>query len=403
MSRAFLALASVLVAACGSSSIDDIPSEADAGADAIEAPEEDAGITPEDASTTEEDASPPPEQDAAPPEQDATTPPPPEPNPKCPTSVKNPAAYTGINANPKFLQVYVNNVENLELPTDQCHGDWKDLFYYMKLHPSPDVFLVQQISGKAQLDELTKYMTDHLPGTFEGIVAEANPKKMGSPCGAPKAYQTNAIIYRSGRLKPVGAKETFQVQSFRNGGCLQSLQSRTIAVMQKFHDTVAQKNVSVASMHWGTAQGTGPDPACAEHNVQQMANKIEKAAFGGALMIFGGDANESDRNSQNAYKDWYHMANGDLGGKLGYRDAIFNLCDEKSGPVKACLDDNWTGGAGGRIDFLWAKRGDGCLPMMTGQHTISYQEGDAAAKQVTGADSPYNYSGHRAIRAQVHY
>ena len=126
MSRAFLALASVLVAACGSSSIDDIPSEADAGADAIEAPEEDAGITPEDASTTEEDASPPPEQDAAPPEQDATAPPPPEPNPKCPTSVKNPAAYTGINANPKFLQVYVNNVENLELPTDQCHGDWKE-------------------------------------------------------------------------------------------------------------------------------------------------------------------------------------------------------------------------------------------------------------------------------------
>ncbi|HMR06958.1 MAG TPA: hypothetical protein PKA88_14335 [Polyangiaceae bacterium] len=319
----------------------------------------------------------------------------------CPKSVAKPKAFTGVNASPDFLQVYVNNVENLETPADQCKGDWKDLYYYMKLQPSPDLFLVQQISGKAQLDLLVKYMTDNLPGVFEGIIAEASPKKMNSPCGPAKDYQTNAIIYRPARLKPMGNKATWQVQSFYSGSCKTNFQSRTITVMQKFRDTIANRDVSVASMHWATFQGTGADPACAEHNVAQLSKKLESAGFGGDLMIWGGDANESDRNSSNGYKDWYRAANGDLGGKLGFRDAIFAHCEATSGPIKACLDDNKTGKA--RIDYLFAKRGDGCLPMITRPHTISFEEADQAAQKFAGGDSAYNYSDHRAIRAAVHY
>lgn len=321
-------------------------------------------------------------------------------NPTCPSSVTPPAAFTGVNSNPAFVQVYVNNVENLQTTSDPCPGDWKDLFYYMKLHPSPDVFLVQQLSGQTQLNQLVQYMTDNLAGVFAGVIAEANPKVMNSPCGAPKDYQTNAIIYRTGRLQPLGGKQTFQVQAFYNGACQANYQSRTIAVKQRFHDLVANKDISVVSMHWSTFSGTGADPACAEANAAQVDKEL--AALGGELLIWGGDANEGDRNASDNYKPWYQAANGDLGGKLGHRDAIFSLCAAGSA-VKACLANNWTIGSSNRIDFLFAKRGDGCKPMFSGQHTISFAEAGQAAKTLTGVDSAQDYSDHRAVRAAIHY
>jgi hypothetical protein len=119
-------------------------------------------------------------------------------------------------------------------------------------------------------------------------------------------------------------------------------------------------------------------------------------------MIWGGDANESDRNAQGDYKPWYQAANGDLGGALGFRDAIFSKCAGSS-DVKACLDTNWTLNSSNRIDFMFARRGDGCLPMLTGQHTITFNKAGAAAKQLTGVDSSYGYSDRRALRAAVHY
>jgi hypothetical protein len=320
----------------------------------------------------------------------------PDAGPVCPTSGPNPAPYKGINQNPKFLQVYVNNVENLELPTDQCAGDWHNLFDYMKQNPSPDVFLVQQISGKAQLDFLVQYMTDHLPGVFAGIIAEPSPDAMKSPCGAPKSHQTNAIIYRTGRLTPVGDEHVWQSWAKIQNQCKRNYQARTRAVMQKFHDTVADKIVTVASMHWATFQGDPPDPACAEKNVEEIAQKVKIPGFGGDLMLFGGDANEPDRKTDGSYRPWYAEANGDAGGALGFRDPIFAFCKAHP-PVKGCLDDNWTIGGDKRIDFLFTRRGDGCRPHTSGAHTITFPE----AKQAAGNSS--NYSDHRAIRVAVHY
>jgi hypothetical protein len=54
-------------------------------------------------------------------------------------------AQAAVNRNPAFLQVYDDNVENLETVRERpCHGDWKDLVYAMKVQPlSPDLFIVQ--------------------------------------------------------------------------------------------------------------------------------------------------------------------------------------------------------------------------------------------------------------------
>jgi hypothetical protein len=53
------------------------------------------------------------------------------------------AAASVVNHDPAFLQVYTNNVENLETPGSpgpaKCKGDWLDLIYYMKAREySPD-------------------------------------------------------------------------------------------------------------------------------------------------------------------------------------------------------------------------------------------------------------------------
>ena len=105
------------------------------------------------------------------------------------------------NQDPTFLQVYDNNVENLETPTEYCKGDWQDLVYFMKLQKyAPDLFLVQQVSGRAQLNELTEFMTRNLPGRYKGVIARRKPQPFDSPCNAPKARQTNAIVFRVGRF-----------------------------------------------------------------------------------------------------------------------------------------------------------------------------------------------------------
>jgi hypothetical protein len=105
-------------------------------------------------------------------------------------------------------------VENLPKATEKCEGDWQDLIYYMKVQQySPDLFLVQQVGGQAQLNELVKRLNDGLVGVYVGIVAVANPKRQGSKCGEEKAYQSTAIIYRTGRFNVV-RKDTWKSNIF---------------------------------------------------------------------------------------------------------------------------------------------------------------------------------------------
>lgn len=314
------------------------------------------------------------------------------------------AAPDNINDDPAFIQVYVNNVENLKLAGEQCPGDWTDLIYYMKsIDPSPDLFLVQQISDTAQLDALIKRMTDDLPGIYEGVIADGDPWDQLSPCGKEKAKQTNAIIFRQGRFDKLGKKHVWQSWANKDGECVRNNQARTRNVMIKLHDKIADRDVTVAALHWSTSQGDGPDPACAEANIVEADQKVHDADFGGDLVIFGGDFNEPDRKDNKDPRPWYAKANGDGGGKLNYRDPIYRACQAADG-LQACLDDNWTIGGDKRIDMLFAQDGDGCRAPTDRAHTITFNEAEAAAKALSGDTDPdLDYSDHRGVRAMFFY
>jgi hypothetical protein len=305
-----------------------------------------------------------------------------------------------VNENPGFLVAYNVNYENLPNPGEApCEGDWQDLIYYMKDQTySPDVLIVHQMSGAGMAGNLAQYMQQNLPGLYDFVIAEANPEPQASPCGEPKKYQTNAIIYRTGRLEPIaGTRETWQADKGANGACVLNGQSRSIGVRMAFRDKITGKRVILGSTHWPTDQG-GPasDPGCAEVNIKRTDARVRGTGTAD-LIIWGVDSNEADLNSSNDYKQWYNQANSQIPSTVnyGWNDPIYELC----GGSKACLHDNWTGGGGGRIDFLFFN----AAARSSSAHTVTYDEGDAADRKFTGADNPLNYSGHRAVRARIHY
>jgi hypothetical protein len=303
-----------------------------------------------------------------------------------------------VNENADFLMVYNVNYENLPTASEQCAGDWQDLIYYMKTRTySPDVFIVHQMSGAGMAADLAQYMQDNLPGQYASIVAEANPEQMNSPCGPAKDYQTNAIIYRTGRLQPIsGTKETWQVYKGANGSCVMNTQSRSIGVRMAFKDLITNKTVVIGSSHWPTMQeGPSSDPGCAEKNIQLTDTKM-RGVSGANLLVWGVDSNESDYGA-NGYKDWYKRANAQISSTINYnwKDPIYELC----AGGRTCLEDNWTVGSGARIDFLFYNAASS-----SSGHTVTYNEGDAADIQFTGSDrEDLNYSGHRAMSARIHY
>jgi hypothetical protein len=308
-----------------------------------------------------------------------------------------PKAARGVNDDPGFVQVFDNNVENLPTADIQCPGDWQDLVHYMKRAPlKPDVFVVQQISGRGQLDDYLATLSQIVGERYEGVIADGSPKPMNSPCGAHKDHQTNAVVYRAARFTDLGlGSRTWVAQSQNGGACANSPQARTQAVKVKLHDKLANKDLTVASVHWATADSGGPP--CSVANSAETAKEMTQDGYGGDLMIFGGDMNFTDVDG--GFRPWYRDLNGDLGGKHGFRDAAFAACDGG----KPCLRDNWTIGGDRRIDFLFARTASG-LPRVTGFHTITFDEGDAADQADTGSDrGDRNYSDHRATMARIHY
>lgn len=310
----------------------------------------------------------------------------------------------GLNEDPRYVQVYVNNVENLLTAGETCKGDWTDFIYYMKSYePSPDLFLVQQIADSDQLTTLVERMNQDLVGAFEGVIADGDPPPGNFPCGDDKHQQTNAIIFRSGRFEKTGTRQDWLAWASDGAdGCKQSNQPRTRAIMTKLHDKIADKDVTVASIHWPTAGGTGADPACAEKNVADVHARLHQPEFAADLVIFGGDFNESDRKDDDGFRDWYATANGSLGGPFNYRDPIYRMCEPQD--LLPCLADNWTLGNGRRIDMLFAQDGDGCRAKTRRAHTITFNEADAAALMFEGQDdAALEYSDHRGVRTEIYY
>lgn len=286
-------------------------------------------------------------------------------------------AHADTNRSAKRLVVHDNNIENMA----GCAGNNFDhlVDYLKKQDKSPDIFTVQQISNQKQLNTLVKRLTAELPGVYAGKIAIADPGSMGytSGCKTKKNQQTNAIIYRSGRLearKSTTWRSDAPAQPKKGTGNCKNLeptatsQDRVVNLAVKFYDKVADHYVSVASVHWPTKKWHGPD--CADENLRETNAAIENLG-GAALKIIAGDTNATTPS-----QDWWQKAR-----DLGYRDPIAEKCG-----ARVCSDRYNTIGKR-RIDHILVKSGHGF------GHVDNITESMAGGK----------YSDHRALIAYVKY
>ena len=249
---------------------------------------------------------------------------------------------------------------------------------------APDLFLVQQVSGRAQLNQLVKFMSQNLPGTYKGVIARRSPRPFDSPCNGPKAHQTNAIVFRVERfaVQP-GSKVAFRSTRRVGNDCVPETLDRSENVLVRLTDKINGQTVVAGSIHWPTINRNGH--ACANNNARQAAKRMAAAGPAG-LRIFGGDANITPG-------PWKQI----ITGPFGYGDACGGNPD--------CSAQNWTvPGDHRRIDFLFSRHEPANeAAVVTDFETVTFEAANAAAQQVTGGDDPAEYSDHRALAARVHY
>ncbi|MGC4895725.1 hypothetical protein [Micromonospora sp. DT31] len=135
------------------------------------------------------------------------------------------------------------------------------------------------------------------------------------------------------------------------------------------------------------------------------ANKM-KAFTGTALSIIGGDTNQQDRDG-GSWRGWYGTMRSTAADGHGYSDAAYDDCEEpgQPGTIFDCtLSKHWTHSGGDhRFDYLFARRPAGPANMGY-EHTVTFNEADAADDYYTGTDNAdLHYSSHRAIRARIYY
>jgi hypothetical protein len=309
------------------------------------------------------------------------------------------------NPNAKYLQVYDNNVENLLTTGATCPGDWQDLIYYMATQTdAPDLFIVQQINA-GELQTLVEKMESLLGLGYASVISSQLAGDTIEKCDGEKTVQRNAIIYRTGRLSLVsGSTVSWQSKHEVDGVCVLNSQDRTVGVRATFTDDLnSGKKVTAASVHWATGASDGPP--CATANATEAA--AQAVTPGSNLTIMAGDTNITDVNSSAGWRPWYSKINGDLGGSLDYRDVMYDDCKETTdgtaSAIKACLP--WTlVDTDRRIDFMFGRLSGGSLPFVGSEHTITFNEGDAADLALTGSDNAdLGYSDHRAVMARIHY
>ncbi|MFN7133442.1 MAG: hypothetical protein ACK4N5_15285 [Myxococcales bacterium] len=317
------------------------------------------------------------------------------------------------NTNPNRLVVYSNNIENMLF-------DWKDLVHAMGRHElKPDIFLVQQLSGREELQRLTSFMGQRLRADYTGVVAQNRPAdERFSPDVRPKPKVTTGVVWRSSRFELVRQDSWMPFgRGFKNQrqSCDErSWHSGYETIRVKLFDRLAKKHVVVMSLrHWTW------EP-CSTKNVLEIVNGFDggpndHAGLGrhSDLHIVGGDFNDNVVDGDGDYKCWYRQMVRGLGASscaknvdLGFTDPLFEACDGE----RSCVRRR------GGIDSLFVRRPDG-KPVRTEKFdVVSFEDGHRASVASTGGDGPSNvksrdgyddvadrYSGHQARRAHVFY
>lgn len=313
------------------------------------------------------------------------------------------------NSDPNRIVVVSNNIENMIF-------DWKDLVFHMETSAlRPDVFLVQQVSDKAELDRLIAFMGQRLGVDYDGVVAQDVPSdhRFGGEV-LPRPRVTTGVIWRAARFSLVKQQSWMPFgRGFRDQPKTCSARSNhsgyeTLRV--KLHDDVADEDIVAVSLRNWTWH------PCSAKNMKLIVDgEDDHAGLGArsALHIVGGDFNDRVFAEGGGYACWYRQMNGDLGPggcaddvDHGFTDPLYVACD---GDV-ACMRRR------GGIDSLFVRRSDGVRARADHFDIVSYDDGDRAHRAVAGRDGASNrrardgyddvasrYSGHRARVAYVYY
>lgn len=311
----------------------------------------------------------------------------------------------------KSVLVYSLNIENMIF-------DWKDVVHVMERDDRKvDLFLVQQATNEARLDDLTDFMSARLGEKYAGVLAQNAPthtRFQGEV--TPKPPVTTGVIWRVKRFEYVAHTSWFPYGDKVDGS--HTCASRTNhsgyeTIRVRLQDTLAKKSVVAASLrHW-----TWMD--CSLKNMIEMIDGEPKGPSAHSpmpdvpLQIVGGDFNGPAFDGAGDYKCWYRAVVAGLGGEacsghanLGFADPVYDKCKGDKG----CVD------AQSGIDFIFGRVAGGKPARTAGFRVISYDEGDAADKAETGSDGrsnraavqgfddvTSNYSEHRARRAVFFY
>ncbi len=315
-------------------------------------------------------------------------------------------------ASASSVLVYSVNIENMIF-------DWKDLVHVMERDArNVDVLLVQQMTDKKRLDELADFMSARLGEKYAGVVAQNNPTDQRFQGEVtPRPTVTTGVIWRAARFRYLSHESWFPFGDRDGMGghtcATRAPHSGYETIRVRLEDTLAKKEVAAASLrHW-----TWMD--CSLVNMLEMVDGQKTGASAHApmpdvgLQLVGGDFNGPAFDSGGDYKCWYRVMVAGLGGEmcashpnLGFADPVYDKCKGD----KACVS------AESNIDFVFGRIQGGKPARTAGYNLITYADGDAADKAVTGSDQlsnrigthgfndvTSNYSEHRARRALFFY
>lgn len=317
------------------------------------------------------------------------------------------------NTNANRLVVYSNNVENMIF-------DWNDLVHFMAEEPlRPDLFLLQQVSGKKGIDRMASVMQRRLGVGYKGVVAQNRPDDTRFQAQVvPRPPVTTGVIWRTKRFDFV-SKETWMPwgRGFKNQPkrCdVRSNHSGYESIRVKLWDKVAKKHIVVVSLrHWTWKPCSTKNVFEIDRGVANGPNAHHGLGSQAALHIVAGDFNDRLFESNGDYKCWYKEMNRGLGARGcanrsmdGFTDPLFESCDGK----KPCVRSK----AG--IDHIFVRRSDGKKARTSHYRVVGFDDAHRASVRATGRDANSNvrsvdgwvdqgenYSQHRARRAYVFY
>lgn len=323
-------------------------------------------------------------------------------------SVPAASAATAPYNNTNGIVVLNNNIEN-RATCDGADVKFSRLRTHLKTQTyMPDIFTVQQVSGKSDIADLaSRFKTDH-GATYGHEVALDNPPPRTDIC-AEKQKQTNGVLYRTDRFKFI-AKSTWKSDAYRGGtegthlmpevpgsqceNVTWSIQpSRNVNVGVLLYDKRAKRYVAVASIHWPhhTSDGAGN---CVAENFREADQALRNlvsanSAPSNTLLIVAGDANQTTAQgvwyptpgNTSVTRGWWDRARA-----TGYQDPIAQLCGQTVGSAPAPCSAHATVGSR-RIDFLLARN----------------TSGFTSARTITAANTGGKYSDHLAQLSIVKY